>query len=257
MEKIYGIVFKGNGKIYNFISNIDTIDVDNYVIVETEKGVQLGKVSTIIDINNQDKTQLKDIVRIATEEDYKQYLNNLKLAQKALDSAKKIAEDLNLEMNILNAAYTFDKKQLLINFIANDRIDFRELVKELAAIYHTRIELRQIGVRDKAKEIGGIGQCGRELCCSKCIKNLDSVTINMAKNQNIALNPNKINGACGRLLCCLTYEDDEYTRCKKNLPNVGEYVTTEYGKGKVVSVDILRESYKVDIDSNIYEINKK
>ena len=257
MEKIYGIVFKGNGKIYNFISNIDTIDVDNYVIVETEKGVQLGKVSTIIDINNQDKTQLKDIVRIATEEDYKQYLNNLKLAQKALDEAKKIAEDLNLEMNILNAAYTFDKKQLLINFIANDRIDFRELVKELAAIYHTRIELRQIGVRDKAKEIGGIGQCGRELCCSKCIKNLDSVTINMAKNQNIALNPNKINGACGRLLCCLTYEDDEYTRCKKNLPNVGEYVTTEYGKGKVVSVDILRESYKVDIDSNIYEINKK
>ena len=146
------------------------------------------------------------------------------------------------------------KKQLLFNFIADERVDFRELAKRLAGMYKTRIELRQIGARDKARNICGIGQCGRTLCCSTFLNHIDSVTMNMAKNQNIALNPSKINGQCGRLLCCLTYEDEEYARCQNGMPSVGQTVKTDDGSGKVISVDILKRKYKVDIDGNIKEI---
>lgn len=157
-------------------------------------------------------------------------------------------------MNILSCDYTFNRNQLLFTYTADLRIDFRDLVKELAEIYKTRIELRQVGIRDKAKKVDGCGQCGRGLCCAKFLSDLDSVSINMAKNQNIALNPSKINGVCGRLLCCLKYEDDTYSECRKKLPVLGSTIDTKDGRGKVVALDLLRMSYKIDIpDKGVIE----
>lgn len=256
MNNFYGIVLNSDGKVYYFNGNELELKKDQYVLVETERGLQLGKVVSKIDaekikIPTQD---IKSILKVASEEDYNTYLGNLAAASKCLDKAKKIALELELKMNILDATYTFDKKQLLFNFIADERIDFRELAKRLANIYKTRIELRQIGARDKAKSVCGIGQCGRTLCCSTFLNHIDSVTMNMAKNQNIALNPTKINGLCGRLLCCLSYEDEEYTRCQKGMPNVGQTIKTVFGSGKVVSVDVLNRTYKVDIDGVLKEI---
>lgn len=256
MSNIYGITLKSEGKIYYFNGEDLEVDAGKYVVVETEKGIQYGKVMYKADNNkvNIPVEDMKKIIRLSTDEDYNTYLSNLSDAEKCLNKARSIAKELELQMNILDASYTLDRKQLLFNFIADERVDFRELAKKLAAIYKTRIELRQIGARDKARTICGIGQCGRPLCCSTFLNHIDSVTMNMAKNQNIALNPSKINGLCGRLLCCLTYEDEEYVRCGQDMANVGQTVKTGYGKGKVVSVDILNRKYKVDIDGVIKEI---
>jgi cell fate regulator YaaT (PSP1 superfamily) len=150
-------------------------------------------------------------------------------------------------MNLIDGSFTLDRKQLLFHFTADSRIDFRELAKELASLYRTRIELRQIGIRDKARVVGGIGPCGRALCCTNFLYNFDSVSINMAKNQNIALNPTKINGSCGRLLCCLIFENDTYLEAKKGLPEIGQIMETDNGFGKVISVDILARTYRVDV----------
>ena len=157
-------------------------------------------------------------------------------------------------MKIIESDFTFDRKQLLFTFIADTRIDFRELAKSLASKYHTRIELHQVGARDKAKTFGGIGLCGHELCCKKFLHHIDTVTISMAKDQNIALNPSKINGCCGRLLCCLTYEDEDYVNCSYGLPYVGQTVKTKYGDGLVISLDILNRKYKVNVNNEIKEI---
>lgn len=250
--KTYGIQFSKMGKIYYYNSDLKLM-INDKVIVPTEKGENVGTVvKTIKKVNI--KENIKTIIRKVTKEDYKQLNKNQEAANKALTKAKSLAKQQHLNMNILSASYTFDKKQLQFNFIADERIDFRELAKALASIYKVRIELRQIGVRDKAKEIGGVGQCGRCLCCKSFLNNIGSISINTVKNQNIAINPAKINGQCGRLLCCLTYEDEEYTKCQKNLPQVGQEVNTEYGKGKVISVDILNRMYKVDIDGNKKEI---
>lgn len=256
MNNVYGIILKSEGKIYYFNGEDLEIEVGKYVVVETEKGIQLGKVTTKEDSKkvNIALEDMKKVLRIATDEDYDNYLKNLALTEKIIVKAREIAKELDLQMNLLDASYTLDKKQLLFNFIADERVDFRELAKRLAGIYKTRIELRQIGARDKARTISGIGQCGRKLCCSSFLNHIDSVTMNMAKNQNIALNPSKINGQCGRLLCCLTYEDDEYVRCGKKMPNVGQTVKVGNEKGKVISVDILNGKYKVDCDGIIKEI---
>ena len=256
MSNIYGITLGSEGKIYYFNGLDLEIEKDTKVVVETEKGIQLGKMiykaepeKVKIDVDD-----MKTILRVATDEDYDTYLKNLGDSAKCLNKAREIASELELDMNILDANYTLDRKQLLFNFIADERVDFRELAKRLAGLYKTRIELRQIGARDKARTICGIGQCGRTLCCSSFLSHIDSVTMNMAKNQGIALNPSKINGLCGRLLCCLTYEDEEYARCQQGLPNVGQTVKTDFGNGKVISVDILNRKYKVDIDGMIKEI---
>lgn len=256
MSNIYGITLKNEGKIYYFNGEDLDIEKSSFVVVETEKGIQYGKVIYKVEEEkvNIPIEEMKKVIRIATEKDNDSYLRNLNAAEKCLKEAKKIVQELELEMNLLDANYTLDRKQLLFNFIADERVDFRELAKRLAALYKTRIELRQIGARDKARTICGIGQCGRPLCCSTFLSHIDSVTMNMAKNQNIALNPSKINGQCGRLLCCLTYEDEEYTRCQKGMPSVGQSVKTEFGNGKVVSIDILKRKYKVDIDGVIREI---
>jgi len=255
MAKVYGVTFKENGKMYYFKSNEEYLVNDN-VICETEKGLQFGKIiKEITDKKIIINTDVyKDIIRKATDNDYKEYLNNLKLAEKALIKSKEIAKELNLNMKIINSSFTFDKTQLLINFLADDRVDFRDLAKKLASIYRTRIELRQVGPRDKAREVSGIGPCGQVLCCARFLTHIESISMNMAKNQNLALNPNKINGSCGRLLCCLQYEDEEYTKCSKGLPYVGQTIKTEYGTGQVVSLDILNRKYSVMINNDKIEI---
>lgn len=256
MHNIYGVVLREEGKVYYFDGLDLEIEMNKYVVVNTDKGIQLGKVIRRID---EDKVKialedLKTIDRIATDEDYDIYLKNLSLSEKALVKSREIVKELGIDMNIIDVSYTLDKKQMLFNFVADERVDFRELAKKLAGIYKTRIELRQIGARDKARMVCGLGQCGRTLCCSTFLSHIDSVTMNMAKNQNIALNPTKINGLCGRLLCCLTYEDEEYTRCQYGMPSVGQSINSEYGYGKVVSVDILKRKYKIDVDGVIREI---
>ncbi len=246
MIKVVGIKFLDGSRIYYFSPNNLEITMGNNVIVETERGMQFGQAVTDILEMNKDQVflPLKDVIRIANDNDLKTNDKNTKDAEKALEYARTLVEQDDLEMKLYDASYTFDRKKLTFKFIADERIDFRELAKNLAGKYKTRIELRQIGVRDKAKEIGGIGPCGRPLCCSEFLNNFNSVTINMAKNQGIALNPTKINGSCGRLLCCLGYEDFVYSDYKKNLPKQGEYVTKNGKKGRVIEVNVLNRSYK-------------
>lgn len=222
------------------------------VIVKTSRGLEFGFVSDLNPQNyTEDDSKNNDIIRIATNQDYQRHLLNKREESKALKKCQQLSKKNNLDIQVLDANFTFDRSQLMFRFISDSRIDFRALAKDLAFIYKTRIELRQIGIRDKAKEIGGIGQCGKELCCSKFLKNLNSVSINMAKNQGISLNPNKINGNCGRLLCCLNYEDATYMECRKGLPNVGDL--NPNGDGKVISVDVLKRAYKVENKNGIIE----
>ena len=253
---IYGVKFNDRGKIYYFNGHDLSLENSVCVIVETEKGLQYGKVVAKVSENDLAgmKETFKDVLRISTEDDYKKYLSNAKDADQALKKAQELADGLNLEMRFLSSSYTFDRKQLLLSFTADERVDFRELTKKLAAIYRTRIELRQIGARDKACNVGGIGACGRELCCTSFLETLESVSMNMAKNQNLALNPSKINGCCGRLLCCLAYEDQNYLDAQKRLPMVGDVVTLENVKGKVVSVDILNRKVRLDCGNEIKEV---
>lgn len=258
MLKIVGVSFNTKGRIYNFNAGDFELEIGNNVIVETEKGMQYGTVITSVKElqNDEFSLPLKNIVRFATKKDKVIHDNNLKDANYALKRAKEIVEDLELDMHLLDASYTFDRKQLLFNFIADERVDFRELARRLASIYKTRIELRQIGVRDKAKEIGGLGPCGRILCCNTFLSDINSVTINMAKNQMLALNPTKINGACGRLLCCLAYEDDVYTDLRKNLPDIGVEYNKNNVSGIVKDVDILKQKvYVEDNSGNTIEVN--
>lgn len=252
MKRVYSVIFKENGKGYLFKSK-DVFEVNDYVIVETEKGLQIAKVNHCYQDKAIDET-IKDIIRKATDEDYNNYLKNLKDAKEALKKCIGIVKELGLVMNIVDAQYNFDRTQLLFNFTADERIDFRELARRLAAIYHTRIELRQIGARDKAKEVGGIGVCGKRLCCNSFLNQIMPISMNMAKNQNLALNPTKINGLCGRLLCCLAYEDDMYIECSKGLPKVGDEIKTTIGCGIVDSVDILNRKCTVMIDGEKEEV---
>jgi len=247
MVKIIGVKFGDKGRIYYFSPNGNNLNKEEKVIVETEKGLQFGEVVT--DEKETDEKNimypLKAVIRVANKDDIEKYNINIESAKKALDYARKYAEEKRIEMNIIDAVYTFDKTKLIFKFIADERVDFRELIKELANKYKTRIELKQIGIRDKAKEVGGLGQCGRQMCCAQFLSDFDSVSINMAKNQNLALNPSKINGSCGRLLCCLSYEDDEYTKNKEKLPKIGEKVTKDNFSGRVFELDIINKKYKV------------
>jgi len=255
--KVTGISFEDNKQIYYFNPKEFGLKRNITVIVETERGLQFGKVELPpfeID-ESKIKGKLKNVIRISTKKDYLDHKKNLKEAEKALIKCRQLVEELDLNMQIMDASFTFDRSQLLFRFLSDKRIDFRQLAKELANCYKTRIELHQIGVRDKAKEIGGCGLCGRKLCCSRFNSDFTSVSINMAKNQNISLNPNKINGVCGRLLCCLKYEDEAYKIARTKLPNINEKVTLEEGTGKVVEIDIINEKYKVDIpDIGIIEV---
>jgi len=257
MKEVCGIRFNTKGKVYYFDRNNLNIKMYDRVIVVTERGEQFGYVEKDFkEIEEKNLiSPLKSVIRIATARDIKQQEKNEKDNMNALIKAKEIVEELELPMILLDANYTFDRKQLLFNFIADERIDFRELAKKLAAIYKTRIELRQIGIRDKAREVGGIGPCGRFLCCNSFLTDLNSVTINMAKNQNLALNPTKINGVCGRLLCCLSYEDEIYTDLKKNLPSIGEIYKHNGKNYKVIDVDVISKKITIENDDTKEVIN--
>ena len=258
MTKVVGVAFKKNGKTYYFNPKNFDVKKDEMVIVNTEKGLQIGIVTQeVFELESQKiVAPISDIVRKCTNKDLQADEKNKKDSKNALKKCRELVKKHELNMMILDASYAFDRSQLLITFLADNRVDFRKLAKDLAAIYKTRIELRQVGVRDKAKEVGGYGCCGRELCCSKFLNDFDSVSINMAKNQNIALNPTKINGICGRLLCCLKYEDECYKECNKKLPKIGKKVETEQGTGKVISVNPLKQKYKIEIkDKGIIEVD--
>lgn len=258
MKEIVGVTFEKDGRIYYVLTNNFQTKIGYNVIVNTDKGLQFAKVATEphkIDVNKLDK-ELNEIFRIASKQDYYNNNNNIREAKEAFKRCQSLVKKYKLDMRILDAAYTFDKDQLIFKFYSDNRIDFRELAKELANIYHTRIELRQIGVRDKAKEVGGVGLCGQKLCCARFLNNFDSVSIAMAKNQNLSLSPSKINGVCGRLLCCLKYEDDCYKKCKKELPSLGQTIKLNEGEGKVISIDILKNTYKVHLNNgNIIEVS--
>ena len=237
----------------SFFINSNNLKLNNKltVVVETDKGLQFGKVIRLIDDTKQfDGLELGKIVRISNKKDYHNYMDNKKSAEEAIKTCRELAVKSGLDMSIMDAYYNLDKTQLIFRFVATERVDFRQLAKELGSIFHSRIELRQIGIRDKAKEVGGIGPCGRLLCCTSYLKNFDSVTINMAKNQNVSLNPTKINGVCGRLLCCLKYENDYYSSVKKKIPRVGEKISYNKKEGKVVSVDLLKCNYIIELENN-------
>jgi len=228
------------------------------VIVNSERGLMFGTVENVIlDLSGFDLDSMNDVIRVSNKNDYLQHLNNLKGADEAILKCRELIKKYELNMSIIDSSYNFDRSQLLFRFIADERVDFRGLAKELGAYFRTRIELRQIGIRDKAKEVGGIGPCGRMLCCNTFLNSFDSISINMAKNQNLLLNPSKINGVCGRLLCCLKYENDVYSELHKGMLNVGDKVNFNGKNGKVLSVDILKGNYHIMLDDkSIVEVSK-
>lgn len=257
MKEIVGVTFNDNDRMHYYLLGKNKVKKGYNVIVKTSRGLEFAKIAT--DIHPIDTTKLKEplseIYKVASKEDYYTHKENKKLEKEALKKCQQLVKKHNLDMKVLDANYTFDRDQLMFRFYSEVRIDFRDLAKDLAALYKTRIELRQIGVRDKAKEIGGYGSCGQPLCCKRFLNEFDSVSISMAKDQNLSLNPTKINGICGRLLCCLKYEDECYKECKKGIPNVGKEVEIKEGKGKVISIDILNRSYKVLLSTgNIVEV---
>ena len=258
MKKIIGVTFNNDKQIIYYFTDVKNIKKDTTLVVENNGIEKFGKAATEIhpiDTKNLKKT-LGSVVRIASKNDYYKNITNIKLAKEALKKCKELVNKNKLDMDVIDASFTFNQEQLVFSFFSEQRIDFRDLAKDLASIYKTRIELRQIGVRDKAKKISGLGLCGQQLCCSRFLNEFDSVSISMAKNQNLSLNPTKINGLCGRLLCCLKYENECYVNCKKELPQVGKVVETEEGTGKVISVDILRKKYKIETtDKGIIEID--
>ena len=251
MVKVVGVRFRSAGKIYYFDPAECDMKVGTHVIVETARGVEYGTVMIAPREVADDKVvqPLKSVIRVATKEDEKQERRNKEKEKDAFKIClEKIAKH-KLEMKLVEAEYTFDNNKLLFYFTADGRIDFRELVKDLASVFRTRIELRQIGVRDETKILGGIGICGRELCCKSYLSEFAPVSIKMTKEQNLSLNPTKISGVCGRLMCCLKHEEETYEELNRRLPNVGDHVTTDDGlKGEVSSVNVLRQLVKVIVD---------
>ncbi|MDC3414886.1 stage 0 sporulation family protein [Aquibacillus sp. 3ASR75-11] len=249
MVEVIGVRFKKAGKIYYFDPDQHTISKDDYVIVETVRGVEFGKV--VISNKKVDEEDvvlpLKKVIRTATDKDKLIVAENQESSQEAYKVCQEKIKEHKLDMNLVDVEYTFDRNKVIFYFTADGRVDFRDLVKDLASVFKTRIELRQIGVRDEAKLLGGIGPCGRMLCCSTFLGDFEPVSIKMAKDQNLSLNPAKISGLCGRLMCCLKYENDDYENGKRALPDLGKKVQTPYGKGKVVGLNILERLVQIEI----------
>ncbi|ALX49458.1 PSP1 domain-containing protein [Lentibacillus amyloliquefaciens] len=256
MVEVVGVRFKKAGKIYYFDPGNNNIDIDDYVVVETVRGIEFGKaVITERQVDEEDVVlPLKKIIRVADEQDKATVVENHELADKALEAGKQKIQEHQLDMDLVDVEYTFDRNKIIFYFTAEGRVDFRNLVKDLAATLKTRIELRQIGVRDEAKILGGIGPCGRMLCCSTFLGDFEPVSIKMAKDQNLSLNPAKISGLCGRLMCCLKYENDEYETAKRELPDIGEHVKTPYGEGKVSGLNILERVIHIQLPENEHVI---
>ncbi|MCP1121872.1 stage 0 sporulation protein [Bacillus sp. AFS018417] len=249
MYDVVGVRFKKAGKVYYFDPNQFDISENEFAIVETVRGIEYGKV--VITKKQVDENDvvlpLKKVIRIADENDRTIVEENKRAAKEAYQVCQQKVVEHDLDMKLVDVEYTFDRNKVIFYFTADGRIDFRELVKDLAAIFRTRIELRQIGVRDEAKMLGGIGPCGRMLCCSTFLGDFEPVSIKMAKDQNLSLNPAKISGLCGRLMCCLKYENDEYEAAKEQLPDLDEKIQTPHGLGRVIGLNILERLIQVEL----------
>ncbi len=249
MIKVVGVRFKKAGKIYYFDPDEIEVQTNDFVIVETARGIEFGHVV----VGPKEVTEeeivapLKKVLRIALDEDFDTHRENKKKAKEALEICEKKVADHNLEMKLVDVEYTFDNNKVIFYFTADGRVDFRDLVKDLASIFRTRIELRQIGVRDEAKMIGGVGPCGQVTCCTRFLGEFAPVSIKMAKEQSLSLNPTKISGLCGRLMCCLKYEQDTYEELLKKMPSAGDIVTTPQGRGIVLDTYTLLEKVKVKV----------
>ena len=259
LKNIVGIRFRRLGKIYFFNPQYLILRKDDLVIVDTEEGEEIGKVVIPNRTLSDEKVpkDLKRILRIANEKDLKHHKECQKKEKEAFDYCAKKIKDFGLKMNLIDVEFKFNHSKILFYFTADGRIDFRELVKDLAAVYRTRIELRQIGVRDEIKRLGGNGVCGRQLCCCSFLSNFETVSIKMAKDQNLSLNPSKISGNCGRLMCCLKYEDEVYQEKLSRLPHIGAIVKTPDGVGEVEGVETLAERLKVKSKDGDVDTHKK
>ncbi len=249
MTDIIGVQFQRTSKTYYYDAKDEKVKINQGVIVETARGVEYGRVS-IENITITDEILKKkppEIIRAADAYDDEMHKENLRLAKDAFDICVNKISEHKLDMKLVDAEYTFDKNKLIFSFTADNRVDFRDLVRDLAQIFHTRIELRQIGVRDQAKIVGGIGSCGQELCCHRFMGDFQPVSIKMAKTQGLSLNPTKISGVCGRLMCCLNYEQEVYLENTKAVPDYGTLVLTEDGQGYVVDRDVLQERVRVHV----------
>lgn len=264
MMKVIGVRFKKAGKIYYFDPQDLKIEKGNSLIVETARGIEFGEcVVGVKEITEEEAIlPLKQVIRVADENDIAIHNENINKEEKAMNICVKKIVEHKLDMKLIDVEYTFDNNKVIFYFTADGRVDFRELVKDLASIFKTRIELRQIGVRDEAKMLGGLGPCGRSMCCSSFLGDFASVSIKMAKEQNLSLNPTKISGICGRLMCCLNYEQLTYEDIRKRLPKVGAKVRTEHGIGDVISNSVVNESVKVKLKKGdedtieVFKINK-
>mgnify|MGYP004508661487 FL=1 len=259
MKRIIGVRFKRLGKIYFFDPKWLEVKKGESVIVETAQGEEIAEVVVPNRMIEEEKVvaPLKKVLRLASPRDIKHAEECKKKEKEAFELCNKKIKEHNLQMTLTDVEYKFDNSKILFYFTADGRVDFRDLVKDLAAIYKTRIELRQIGVRDEVKRIGGNGVCGRELCCCSFLSDFETVSIKMAKEQNISLNPSKISGNCGRLMCCLKYEQEVYEEKLKKLPNIGAIVKTPDGKGEVEGLETLKETVKVRIkDGEIFKVKK-
>lgn len=252
MQLVVGVRFKRAGKVYYFDPNEMDFEIDDCVIVETARGIEYGKVVVKPKKVTEDEIvqPLKMVIRKATDEDEKKLAENRAKEVEAFDVCVEKIKQHELPMKLVNVEYTFDNNKIIFYFTAEGRVDFRELVKDLAAIFRTRIELRQIGVRDQAKMLGALGPCGRPVCCGTFLGDFEPVSIKMAKEQGLSLNPSKISGVCGRLMCCLKYEQDFYEEATACMPKIGKEVSTPKGKGVVMSVNVLLNKVKVKITNN-------
>lgn len=259
MAQIIGARFQNAGKIYFFDANELEISVGEYVIVETVKGIELAEVTMGKHFIEDDelKAPLKPVMRKATPQDIAHSVDNRNHEKEAFSICQKKIAEHKLEMKLVGVEYAFDNSKITFFFTANGRVDFRSLVKDLASVFKTRIELRQIGVRDEARMIGGLGPCGRQICCGAFLEDFEPVSIKMAKEQNLSLNPTKISGVCGRLMCCLKYEEDSYEETRKRMPRIGKEVITPDGTGTVTELNIVKETVKVRIaKGDSFEINE-
>lgn len=258
MQKVVGIKFKSSGKIYDFDCGPFVLDIDDKVIVTTEHGLGYGIVATapVPAAERTSKAPLKKVFRLATKEDALQLEKNSRLEERAFDFCMEQVSELKLEMNLFSVESTFDATKLTFFFTAEGRVDFRQLVKNLVKEFRLKIEMRQVGIRNQAKMCGGIGRCGREICCSLFIEKFEPISIRMAKEQGLSLNPTKISGLCGRLMCCLTYENSTYKHLKKEIPKTGKIVDTPRGQGKVIRQNVIRSMITVRLeDGTEYELN--
>lgn len=260
MEGMIAVRLRDSGQVFFYSSSGIKCKEGDYVIVEHDRGLDYGQIISPKDavVDDRSKEAQKKIVRLAEERDLKQIVDNRAKAKEAFNSCIKKIEEHKLDMKLVQAEYSFDRTKIIFYFTANGRVDFRNLVKDLAKIFKARIELRQIGVRDEARLFGGFGPCGRELCCAKFLKDFEPVTIKMAKEEGLPLNPPKISGLCGRLMCCLSFEYETYKILSKGLPHEGEHVHTNQGKGKVLSVNVFKRSASIQLDEGgVIEVSYK